>query len=37
VDGTFGRSRLWNKVVGGGWVNDSWIYTGSDRRVAPWC
>jgi hypothetical protein len=37
VNGTFGRSRLWNKVLGGGWVNDSWIYTGSDRRVAPWC
>lgn len=37
VNGTFGRSRLWNKVVGGGWVNDSWIYTGSDRRVAPAC
>jgi hypothetical protein len=37
VNGTFGRSRLWNKVVGGGWVNDSWIYTGSDRRVAPKC
>jgi hypothetical protein len=37
VSGTFGRSRLWNKLVGGGWVNDSWIYTGSDRRVAPKC
>lgn len=37
VNGTFGRSRLWNKLVGGGWVNDSWIYTGSDRRVAPNC
>lgn len=37
VSGTFGRSNLWDYVGGGGYVADSYVYTGSDGPVAPWC
>lgn len=37
VSGTFGTSRLWDKLIHGGYVSDTFIYTGSDGRVAPEC
>ncbi len=37
VTGTFGTSTLWNKLARGGFVSDTYIYTGSDGRVAPEC
>jgi surface antigen len=35
--GHFGTSRLWDKLIKGGYVSDTYIYTGSDGRVAPEC
>lgn len=35
--GRFGTSRIWDKLAGGGYVSDTYVYTGSDRRVAPAC
>lgn len=35
--GHFGTSRLWDKLAKGGYVSDTYIYTGSDGRVAPEC
>lgn len=32
VSGTFGTSKLWNKVDGG-WIADAYTYTGSDGRL----
>ncbi len=37
VNGTYGSSTWWDKIVGGGYVSDAYIYTGSDGRVAPLC
>jgi surface antigen len=37
VSGTFGTSRLWNKLIRGGYVSDTYVHTGSDGRVAPTC
>lgn len=37
VTGTFGTSNLWNRLAKGGYVSDTYIYTGSDGRVAPDC
>lgn len=37
VTGTFGTTRIWNKLVGGGYASDAYIRTGSDKRVAPRC
>jgi surface antigen len=37
VTGTFGTSRLWDKLIHGGYVSDTYINTGSDGRVAPSC
>ncbi|MBJ7329220.1 MAG: CHAP domain-containing protein [Solirubrobacteraceae bacterium] len=37
VTGTYGTSTLWNKLAKGGFVSDTYIYTGSDGRVAPEC
>jgi len=37
VTGTFGTSRIWNKLSGGGYASDAYIRTGSDKRVAPNC
>ena len=37
VTGTFGTTRLWNKLARGGFVSDAFIYTGKDGRVAPAC
>jgi uncharacterized protein YraI len=36
VDGKYGTSDIWDKV-GNGYVSDSYVYTGSDGRVAPDC
>lgn len=37
VSGTFGTTRIWDKLKGGGYVSDAYVNTGSDRRVAPSC
>jgi hypothetical protein len=41
VTGKFGTSRLWSLVdIGNGrgaWVTDTYVFTGSDGRVAPRC
>jgi len=36
VDGKYGRSAVWDKV-GKGYISDAYVYTGSDKRVAPAC
>ena len=36
VSGTYGASTLWDKV-NGGYVSDSYVYTGHDGQVAPTC
>ncbi len=36
VTGTYGTSKLWNKI-GAGFVADVYVFTGSDGRVAPDC
>lgn len=35
--GPYGRSRIWDKLLHGGYVSDTRIHTGSDGRVAPDC
>ena len=37
VRGTYGTSRLWDKIGPGRYVSDAYVYTGSDGRVAPKC
>ncbi len=37
VSGTYGTTRIWNKLKHGGYVSDAWVYTGSDGNVAPAC
>ncbi len=37
VNGTYGSSTWWDKIAGGRYVSDAYIYTGSDGRVAPLC
>jgi hypothetical protein len=36
ITGTYGTSTLWDKI-GGGFVADAYVATGSDGRVAPLC
>jgi len=36
VSGTYGTSKLWDKI-GAGYVADAYVSTGSDGRVAPDC
>lgn len=36
VKGTYGTSTLWNKV-GKGYVSDAYVYTGSNKQIAPTC
>ena len=36
VSGTYGTSKLWDKI-GSGFVSDAYVATGSDGRVAPLC
>jgi surface antigen len=37
VRGTYGTSRIWDKIGSGRYVSDAYVYTGSDGRVAPKC
>lgn len=37
VTGTYGTSRIWNKIGSGRFISDAYTYTGSDGRVAPDC
>ena len=37
VTGTYGTTRLWDRLKHGGYVSDAYVYTGSDGRVAPPC
>jgi hypothetical protein len=37
VSGTYGTTRLWNRLINGGYVSDAYVYTGKDGRVAPKC
>ena len=36
INGTYGSSTLWDKI-GGGYVSDAYVSTGSDGQVAPDC
>jgi hypothetical protein len=36
VTGTFGTTRLWDKI-GTGFISDAYVFTGADGRVAPDC
>ncbi len=35
--GPYGSGRLWDKLLHGGYVSDTKVYTGRDGRVAPDC
>jgi len=37
VTGTFGTTRVWDGLAGGGYVSDAYVRTGSDGLVAPLC
>jgi len=37
VTGPYGSSRIWDKLLHGGYISDTRVYTGSDGRVAPNC
>lgn len=37
VTGTYGTSKLWNRIGSGRFIPDVYTYTGSDGRVAPDC
>ena len=37
VAGTYGTTRIWDKLTSGGFVSDAFIHTGSDGLVAPLC
>jgi uncharacterized protein YraI len=38
VTGTYGTSTLWDYVPAlGGYISDTYVYTGSDQRIAPDC
>jgi uncharacterized protein YraI len=38
VTGTYGTSTLWDYVPAlGGYISDTYVYTGSDTRIAPDC
>lgn len=37
VTGRYGTSNVWDKLARGGYVSDTYIYTGSDGRVAKDC
>ncbi|MEV4422865.1 CHAP domain-containing protein [Patulibacter sp. NPDC049589] len=37
VAGRFGTSKIWDQLEGGGYVSDTFVYTGSDGRVASAC
>lgn len=37
ITGTYGTSKLWNRIGTGRYIPDAYTYTGSDGRVAPDC
>jgi hypothetical protein len=37
IEGTYGASRLWDKIGEGRFVSDAYVFSGSDKRVAPDC
>ena len=37
VTGTFGTSKIWNRIGSGRFIPDAYTQTGSDSRVAPDC
>ncbi|WP_320670608.1 hypothetical protein [Patulibacter defluvii] len=37
VSGTYGRSNIWNKIIGGGWVSDAYVHTGTDGFATHRC
>jgi surface antigen len=37
MTGRFGTSNVWDKLAKGGYVTDTYVYTGSDGRVAEAC
>jgi hypothetical protein len=37
ITGTYGTSKLWNRIGSGQYIPDAYTYTGSDGRVAPDC
>ena len=37
VSGTYGTTRVWDKLKSGGYVSDAFVKTGSDGLVAPLC
>ena len=37
MTGRYGTSRVWDRLAKGGYVTDTYVYTGSDGRVAPRC
>ncbi|MEV4754889.1 SH3 domain-containing protein [Micromonospora sp. NPDC049559] len=37
VTGKYGTSNLWDRIRTGGYVSDTYVYTGTDGRVAPNC
>jgi hypothetical protein len=37
ITGTYGTSKLWNRIGSGRYIPDAYTYTGSDGRVAPDC
>jgi uncharacterized protein YraI len=37
VTGKYGTSDIWDKIGSGGYISDTYVYTGSDGTVAPAC
>lgn len=37
ASGPYGTSTVWDKLLHGGYISDTRVYTGSDGRVAPPC
>jgi len=37
VTGKYGTSDIWDKLGSGGYISDTYVYTGSDGTVAPAC
>lgn len=37
VKGTYGTSKIWNRIGSGQYIPDAYTYTGSNGRVAPNC
>lgn len=37
VTGTYGTSKIWDRIGTGKYVSDAYVYTGSDGQVAPNC